>query len=203
MNEPLIQDDRLKAEFAARYKKYRCEHKDVPSFEQSSGPGSKFRSTQFGDHLILKLQLGKRIHLKKPNSGGPMRTESRYELYWDEKLVCSAESLFSNDDVLSAEGLSTVFAYHPTSQSILVFEELEWTTKRYIVFESTGQSDALQRWSAKYFELPARERYRNPTVEWGQFRGFGNRKIYLEIDGLLYAFPFDDFLVKTLDFTVG
>lgn len=202
--QPAIkQDEKLKREFAAHYKSYRCNESDVPASEHLAAPGAKFRSMHFGDHLVLKLKLGKLIYGTGDRHGGPMRTESRYELYWDGKLVSTAESLFSHQDALSEESLTTTFAYHPATQSLLVFEELEWSTERYIAFEPTGSPAESSNWTVKHFELPARPIYGGSASHRGHLRGFRHGKIYLEMDGLVYAFPVSDFLVKDLAFTVG
>lgn len=195
-------EERLKAEFAKTYARYRCNESDVPASEQSTGPGAKFRSMQFGDHLVLKLKLGKLIYVNGDQNGGPMRTESRYELYWDGKLVSTAESLFSRQDVYSEESLAADFTYDAATQSLLIFEEIAWTTKRYIAFEPVGDP-VTSKWTAKHVQLPYRQRFQAAVVQEGRFRGFGHGKIYREIDGVLYAFPVDDFLLETLQFTVG
>lgn len=203
LQEPLRQENQAKAEFAARYQSYRCEEVDVPAAELSEGPGTKFRSMQFGDHLTLKLKLGKLIHLNGDENGGPTRTESRYELYWDGKLMAKAESLFSRRDETFAEDTGTTFAYDPSSQCLLVYEDLGWTTTRYIAFEYSGTPDEPSNWTAKHLKLPARDRAGGPTVERGRLRSFGNGKAYLEMDDQWYAFPVDDFLVANLAFTIG
>ena len=80
-------------------------------------------------------------------------------------------------------------------------EELAWTTFRYTVFEKSKQT---QTWAAKCFTPPSRSwTDHSPTWTEGQILGIGDGKLYLEMDGQLYAFPFDDFIDSDLTFTVG
>jgi hypothetical protein len=197
---PPASDKKVKAEFAKRYKRYRCTSK-VPFTEQFKGDGEQFRSRQFGDHLILKLKLGKLVHLNE-TPGGPMRTQSRYQLFCDGKLQTEAESLFStSEDFSDGSPLLSRFYYNPHNQSLLVVDELAWTTFRYIVFEKSEQT---QTWLAKCITPPSRCRS-DDAVTWteGQILGIGDGKLYLEMDGQRYAFPFDDFIDSNLTFTVG
>ena len=90
---PPASDNKVKAEFANRYKRYRC-NGDVPFTEQFKGDGEQFVSKQFGDHLTLKLKLGKLVQLDE-TPGGPMRTQSQYQHFYDGKLQTESESLFS------------------------------------------------------------------------------------------------------------
>lgn len=197
---PPASDKKVKAEFANRYKRYRC-NSDVPFTEQFKGAGEQFRTKQFGDHLTLKLKLGKLVQLDE-TPGGPMRTQSRYQLLCDGTLQTEAESLFSTSEEFSdGTPLVSRFYYNPQNQSLLVVEELAWTTFRYIVFEKSEHS---QTWVAKCITPPSRSRDDfSPTWTEGQILGIGDGKLYLKMDGQLYAFPFDDFIDSDLAFTVG
>lgn len=156
---------------------------------------------QFGEHLVLKLELGKLVHVNG-HASGPMRTKSRYRLFWNGKQVGEAESLFSTTAGYDSPGPR--FYYNAERQSLLVFEELEWTTKRCIVFDKGLESTSPEKWTVKYVQPPSRSRaYLSPNTEDGRIRGIDSGKLYLEMDELLYAFPFDDFLETKLDFTVG
>ena len=197
---PRMGDEKVKAEFAKRYKRYRCTS-EVPFTEQSKGDGDQFRSRKFGDHLTLKLKLGKLVHLDE-TPGGPMRTQSRYKLFCDEKLQTEAESLFNTSEHFQDNSpLVSRFYFNAKEQSLLMVEELCWTTFRYIVFEKSEQT---QTWVTKYIRPPSRSRDDfSPTWTEGQILGIGDGKLYLEMDGQLYAFPFDDFIDSDLAFTVG
>jgi hypothetical protein len=200
LKPPPVGDEQPKAEFVERYQRYRCAENEVPFVEESQGPGTCFRSLKFEEHLVLKLELGKLAHVNSDTSG-PMRTKSRYRLFWDGKQVGEAESLFST--TVGYNSPEPHFYYNAECQSLLVYEILEWTTKRCIVFERGIKSVSSEKWTIKYFLPPSRSRaYLSPNTEDGRIRGFGNGKLYLEMDGLLYAFPVDDFLTK-LEFTVG
>lgn len=197
---PPASDNKVKAEFANRYKRYRC-NSNVPFTEQFKGAGEQFVSKQFGDHLTLKLKLGKLIHLDE-TPGGPMRTQSRYQLFYDGKLQTEAESLFSTSEEFSnGSPLVSWFYYNPQNQILLVVEELAWTTFRYIVFEKSEQT---QTWVAKRVTPPSRCRHDGGvTAERGEILGISEGALYLRMDGQLYAFPFNDFIDSDTSFTVG
>ncbi len=194
---PPVGDEKVKAEFIERYKRYRCAENEVPFVEESKGPGVRFRSMQFGEHLVLKLRLGK----LNGDVSGPMRTKSRYRLFWDGQQIGEAESLFSTTDFGEGSSLETRFFYNPNCQSLLVFEELGWSTNRHILFQRVQET---KKWTVKYIQAPYRLRTDLGVIaDDGRIRGIGNGKLYLEMDGLLYAFPFDEILETKLEFTVG
>lgn len=198
---PPLLDEQPKAEFVERYKFYRCAESEVPVIEESQGSGERLRAMQFGEHLVLKLELGKLV-CGNGDTSGPMRTKSRYRLFWDGKQVGEAESLFSTK--AGYDSPEPQFFYNSESQSLLIFEELTWSTKRCIIFEGSLDSNASKKCMVKYVRPPARPRhYLSANSEDGRIRGIGNGKLYLEMDGLLYAFPFNDFLETKLEFTVG
>lgn len=189
-------DKQAKAKFAERYKQYECSVDSVPRMEESKGPGEHFKSTQFGDHLILKLKLGTAIHMDGTRFG-PTRTESRYQLYWDDTLMAEAESLFSLP--LSDEtGTESRFLYNPGDHTLVVFDSLCGGTERFCVFEEKRGS----KWSVKYFYVPHTPSAQ-PFPDMGRVLGVGNGNVYMEISNQSYAFPFDDFLISKLEFTVG
>ncbi|MDI1313729.1 hypothetical protein [Prosthecobacter sp.] len=191
-------DKNAKTIFLERYGRYQCTQEDVPKMEESKGPGHRFKSMQLGDHLTLKLRLGKAIY-SNGSPYGPTRTESRYQLYWDNKLAAEAESLFSAANEGSAE--NRIF-FNPESQTVVVFDDLCWSTERFLVFEKFIKPGKAPEWTTKYFGVPDTPSA-EPFPDMGQILGVGNGCIYMEINGQPYAFPFDDFLVTKLEFTVG
>lgn len=193
-------DKMAKARFTERYKRYECSRDSVPRMEESKGPGEYFKSMQFGDHLVLKLKLGVAIHADGTRFG-PTRTESRCQLYWDNKLVAAAESLFSLP-LSNEEGGESRFFYNPADHTLVVFEDLCWSTQRFHVFERAVKKGRGSEWKVKYFTVPEPPSAQ-PLPDMGRILGVGNGNIYMEIGSQSYAFPFDDFLLSKLEFTVG
>lgn len=183
--------------FSEAYKRYECSRDDVPEMEESKGPGDRFKSMQMGDHLVLKLRLGKAVHLDGSPSG-PTRTQSRYQLLWDGKKAAEAESLFS----FQAFGGSNRFFYNPKDHTLAIYDNLCWSTQRFLVFERSAGTDQAPAWTTKYFYVPDTPSAQ-PFPDMGDILGVGNGRIYMQINGRLYAFPFDDFSVNKLEFTVG
>jgi|UniRef100_UPI003783ED31 hypothetical protein len=192
------EEEKRKADFASTHHRYRCEESEVPEIQEATGPGRNFRSMQFGENLVLKLQLGGLIRVNGEEFG-PMRTKSRYHIFVNGKQRAEAESLFSISSAVGDEITSNRFIYNPASNSLLVFDDLCWSTKRYILFEQAAGG----KWGAKYFWPPSRPVFGSPVNHEGKIRGIGNGKIYVEIDGHFYAFPVENYLVKNLEFTVG
>ena len=187
-----------KVRFLERYGRYQCSLEDVPETEEFKGPGHRFKSMQLGDHLTLKLRLGKDIHANG-NPYGPTRTDSRYQLLCDNKLVAEAESLFSTTNEGTSE--NRIF-YNPESQTVVVFDDLCGGTTRFFVFERSIQTGKTPTWATKYFGVPDPPSA-EPFPDMGKILGVGNGKIYMDIQGQPYAFPFDDFIHTKLEFTVG
>ncbi len=187
-----------KVRFLERYGRYQCSREDVPKIEESKGPGHRFKSMQLGDYLTLKLRLGKAIYADG-HPYGPTRTESRYQLLWDNKLVAEAESLFSTPNEGPTE--NRIF-YNPESHTLVVFEDLCGGTTRFFVFERSIQPGKAPAWTTKYFGVPDPPSA-EPFPDMGRILGVGNGNIYVEINGQPYAFPFVDFSHTKLEFTVG
>ena len=182
-----------RAEFQEKYKAYLCMPADLPKTQEASGPGDQFKSMQFGEHLVLKLKLGKTQYLDG-TPGGRMRTESRYQLFWHNKLVAEAESLYGTTP---GEGRGSRFYFNPEDQSLAVYDDVSWTTQRCIVFERGGQS-----WKVHYLQPPERGTP-YPYSEKGQILGVAKGKLFLRMDGYEYAFPFREIQIQSLEFTVG
>ncbi len=194
-------DDSLrqaKARFVELFGRYQCTLDDVPQTDESKGPGHRFKSMQLGDHVTLKLKLGKATHADG-TPYGPTRTASRYQLLWDGKLVAEAESLFSTGNEGSLE--NRIF-YCPKDHTVVVYDDLCWSTDRFLVFEKTSALDTLSSWRVKYFTVPDQP-IGQGLSDLAKILGVGNGRIYVEYDGQPYALPFDDFLVTKLEFTVG
>jgi hypothetical protein len=194
-------DDALrqaKARFVERYGRYQCTQDDVPQTDESKGPGHRFKSIQLGDHVTLKLKLGKATHADG-SPYGPTRTASRYQLLWDGKLVAEAESLYSTGN----EGSSgnRIF-YCPKDHTVVVYDDLCWSTQRFCVFEKSNVPGTPVSWRVQYFNVPEQPTAQ-PLPDLAKILGVGNGRIYVEYDGQPYALPFDEFLVTKLEFTVG
>lgn len=187
-----------KAHFVERYGRYQCSRDDVPQTDESIGPGHRFKSMQLGDHVTLNLKLGKATHADG-SPYGPTRTASRYQLFWDGKLVGEAESLFSTGN--EGSSVNRIF-YCPKDHTVVVYDDLCWSTKRFFVFVKSTAPDTTPAWKAKYFDVPDQPNGQ-PLPDLAPILGVGNGHIYMEINGNLYAFPFDDFITSKLEFTVG
>ncbi|MDZ4401311.1 hypothetical protein [Prosthecobacter sp.] len=191
-------DRQAKAHFLERYRRYQCSREDVPQTDESKGPGHRFKSMQLGDHLALKLKLGKATYADGLPYG-PTRTASRYQLFWDGKLVGEAESLFSTGNEDSS--VNRIF-YCPKDHTVVVFDDLCWSTRRFFVFAQSSKPDRTPKWTTKYFVVPDPPS-NGPSPDMAEILGVGNGCIYMEVDGQPYAFPFDDFIQTKLEFTVG
>ncbi len=195
-------EDSAWAKFREKYKPYECSRDDVPKTQEASCPGGKFKSMQFGDHVVLNLKLGRAIHADG-TPYGPTRTESRYQLYWDNVRVAEAESLFSlpiHDD----QGNHSRFFYNAADHTVVMFDDLCWSTNRFCVFERAVKPGGKSQWTVKYFWVPDKPSSQ-PLPDMARILGVGGGKVYVEVEanGQTYALPFEDFLIQKLEFTVG
>lgn len=69
--------------------------------------------------------------------------------------------------------------------AVLVFEEVCWSTRRYVYFEPTKYG-----WAVRFCYLPSRLSA-NPTIR-SEAVGLRDGKVYFEADGETYAMPVAD-----------
>lgn len=127
------------------------------------------------------------------------RTDSRYRLRDSKgRILASAESMLSLNDLEPGENDNIIQVFRdPTEQSVLVFEEVCWTTSRHILFQPT-----VHGWSLRYFYLPARPST-NPTIR-SEVLGIRDGNIYFKADDEIYQMPIREFPEeKDLGFTCG
>lgn len=195
--------DKFKAEYAAKYRQFRCEESAVPGatiFEIDVDEGTP---VALPGGLQLCLKLGEAVPLEAERL--VFRTESRYVLKNAAgKELARAESMITR----SNQGSSRVI-YCAASRSMLVDENLSGAgdMSRRIAFvpdseeKISGTADAAASWRFIYVYVPLRQDIGEGHI--GHILSISDGYIYVETDGLFYAFPIRDFVESKLEFSVG
>lgn len=208
-------NQRSRDAYAKENAPYRLRHVSLPATKSVKLPltdyygidASKLRPVFLQQGLSIQMKLGKRIPLKV--NSYTFRTYTRYVLTVSGREVGSAESLITQDDDGNGGGQSR-FLYNETTREILVEEEIGGAGAQYrhIAFLPVG-SDAMNKdhlpskWRLVYVRLPGYSVMGNEGEIIGTVHGIQDGKIIVETDGAFYAYPVDEFVLKSLEFTVG
>lgn len=195
--------DKYKADYAANYREFRCEESEVPDAKIFEIDVDEGKPLVLPGALQLCLKLGKAIPLEAERL--VFRTESRYVLKSASgKELARAESKLTETN----QGSSRVI-YCAASQSMLVDEVLSGVgdVSRRIAFvpdsdeKSSGTGDAVTRWRFFYVYVPLRQDIGEGHI--GHILSISDGYIYVETDGVFYAFPIKEFVESKLEFSVG
>lgn len=180
---------------------FRTTQEETPPFAEFKTSGVFMRRQELGDGFRLVFKPGHLQEFQTPG-GRYFRTTSRYQLMKGSKVLCEAESTLNNDDDLEAASCCRV-VWHAGSRSVLIEEEHDWSTTREIVFFPTDQ-EGTPGWSAKVIEMPLRNGGPGTYRGEGNLLGMANGKVFIRVDGVIYAFPIRDVpAVPSLNFLPG
>lgn len=188
--------EKYREDYARRWTAFRCEKSGVPAADiHTLGDDVPKPSWLLSGELQLSLKFGKAYAARRAPER--WRTESRYVLrILGGRELGRAESLLTGPH----QGMVKV-VYCPASGCVLIEESLSGAGNpmRHLVFER----DAItSNWTVHYLELPRRQTPFDETVV-GHVLSVANGKVYVETDGLYYAFPIGEHLARTLEFMVG
>lgn len=195
--------DKYKADYAAKYRQFRCEESDVPDAKIFEIDVDEGRSAALPGGIQLTLKLGKAVPLEAERL--VFRTESRYVLKNAfGKELARAESMITG----SNQGSSRVI-YCAASRSMLVDENLSGAgdMSRRIAFvpdseeKISGTAGAVAGWRFIYVYVPLRQDLGEGHI--GHILSISDGYIYVETDGVFYAFPIKEFVESKLEFSVG
>ena len=194
--------DRYKADYAANYREFRCEESAVPAAKIFEMDTDKLAPVLLPDALRLHLRLGKAIPIETERL--VFRTESRYVLKnASGKELARGESMITE----SNQGGSRVI-YCAASRSMLVDETLSGAgdMSRRIAFvpdleEKNQEMGDEVAWRVFYVHVPLRQDIGEGHI--GHILSISKGKIYVETDGVFYAFPIKEFVESKLEFSVG
>jgi hypothetical protein len=111
------------------------------------------------------------------------------------------ESVLSDD--MPPDQPSGRISWHKDSEVLLIEEEHDWSTTREIVIYSKSH-DGKKQWEARVISVPRRVGGPGTTRGEGELIGAANGKVYIKVDGFIYAFPIVDLEeVKFLGFLPG
>lgn len=196
-----------RARYATEYAAYRCDYIEFPTVQIHSFTLRQFKPMALSPQLNLRLVLGRRID--QPGTY-TYRTGSSYILSSAPgKELSRAESMLLREGAAeSNEPIEVIFT--PAENYVLIQEENFGAggSKRHVVFMPSIASwsrpdDAPVVWQALHLDLPARVTGVGGDDHIGSVGGVSGGKIYVEMDGLFYAFPLDKFATTSLGVSNG
>ncbi len=192
-----------KEEFLRKLARYEVSSAQLPHFE-------KKHAERFSAATELFRTGGSRLtlHLGARTASEPYRTESRYRLTNPRgELLAVAESTLSKYNISGDSVAFTEVYFDAARNEILIFEELCWTTHRYIVFRPrkdglASVSGEGRRWEVRYVMIPHPQ---NPFgIEEQMAIGIHDGRVYLKCFDHYFAIPVDDLESDSdLGFKVG
>ena len=207
--------NKYRAQYAAKYAAYRCEKPGLPVVSSHKFPlndnhsidVSKLRPIELVPGIAVRTRLGEVIRLK--GRGGPLRTGTRHIVEVAGKEVGRAAGLLTLYGDSEASGSSSII-FSTDTREILIEDFIGGAGARYrhMAFMpdlgSTQTKDALPiKWRMVYVDLPSQTDIGSDCGILGKIHGLLNGKIYVEMDNQFYAFPVDDFVEETLEFSMG
>jgi hypothetical protein len=197
-------NEKYRAEYFSRWAAYRCDKNVVPDAKTHEIDFDHLKPIILSKDLQLILKLGKAVKVNAERLR--FRTESRYILKNDaNKELVRGESKITGP----SDGDARVI-YSASTKCVLVDEELSGVgdVVRYIAFvplPNVGNSNEYNdpvHWEAFYVRLPTRGQIGEGSFH-GHISAITPEKIYVETDGVFYAFTIKDFIDSTLEFSIG
>lgn len=184
------------AEFRAKYARYRVEASEIRGGGVRKGVEIGNKGVELDNGMRLELRLGDRT-----NIGNGHRSGSRYRLRSEKgALLAEAESAFAKQDLPVTKPKADLYLDAVHSE-LLLFEEQCWTVQRYILFRRRGMDSTL--WESVYLRVPKRDSA-NGIANEPHILGLSEHRIFVEQDGMIYAFPVDELpREQNLVYTIG
>lgn len=194
-----------KAEYASKHAMYRCDKSELPAVQRHPFEVNHVKPLALSRQLKLSLKLGRRID--QPGTY-TYRTTSNFILASSiGKELARAESMtFKTQYGGNGDRVKVLFT--PVENCVLVEEEIGGAGSmiRQVVFiPATPQetSAASTSWRAFHLDLPERDFGVGEGEDIGTVHGISGGKIFVEMDGIFYAFPLDKFITTSLGVSTG
>ena len=208
LKEQQADDDRRKQDYVNKYAAFRCDPGAAPVMKRHDYDQRHVKTQPLSAALNLRLRLGK--HVEIPGSH-TYRTESEFVLSTAAgKQLAAGESMMCMCADGASDGDIEVF-FNLSENSVLVQEETRGagSSIRHIAFIPKPGADIQNGgkpsdWQVMHIDLP--ERYLGPGNEGdhiGRVFGLSSRKIYVEMDGVHYAFPVEEVVTTELGISNG
>ena len=196
--------EKYRAEYFSRWAAYRCDKSEVPDAKIHEIDFDHLKPIILSTDLQLILKLGKAIKVDAERLR--FRTESRYIL----KNAANKELVRGESKITGLGDGDARVIYSSSSKCVLVDEELSGVgdVVRHIAFvplPDVGNSNEYNHpvhCEAFYVRLPTRGQIGEGSF-YGHILSITTEKIYVETDGVFYAFTIKDFIDSTLEFSIG
>jgi len=196
--------EKYKADYFNRWAAYTCDKSEIPDAQTYKIDFDHLKPILLSRDLQLILKLGRAVKVDAERLR--FRTESRHIL----KNAFNKELARGESKITGLGQGSARVIHNPSSKCVLVDEELSGVgdVVRHIVFVrlldmgNSAASNALVVWKAFYVNLPVRGQIGEGSFH-GHILSITPEKIYVETDGIFYAFTIKDFIDSTLEFSMG
>ncbi|HBJ85081.1 MAG TPA: hypothetical protein DDZ88_14660 [Verrucomicrobiales bacterium] len=208
-NTQLEEAEKARADYAKEHTEFRCEKTAIPTkFVVFPFDQGKSTTLMVSPSLRLRLKLGKFIDIpgtytRRSESNYILSSASGNELGLAESMMCKV------DDGIGFGEIRVVL--NPLENSVIIEEATggAGACTRHIVFVPKPGSNVRnggrkEDWQTFHVSLPIRSvgpGYEGDSI--GRVFGLSGRKIYLEMDGVFYAFPLEKVVTTELGVSTG
>ena len=200
--------DREKQLYANKYAAFRCDSGVMSPLQKLTYDQHRIKSLSLSPLLSLRLRLGKYVELPGSNT---YRTESEFVLSSaDGKQLAAGESMMCLGNGEPSDGDLEVL-FNPAEKSVLIQEETfgAGSSVRHIAFIPKPGADVRNGgksadWQVMHLDLPRRSHGAGDESDHiGRVFGLSSRKVYVEMDGIHYAFPVEEVVTTELGISNG
>lgn len=200
--------DREKQRYANEYAAFRCDPGAMPPVQKLTYDQHRIKSLTLSPLLSLRLRLGKSVEIPGAHT---YRTESDFGLFTASgRQLAVGESMMCLWDEAASDGDLEVL-FNPAEKSVLIQEETvgAGSSVRHIAFIPKPGADVRDGgksadWQVMHLDLPQRSHGAGDESDHiGRVFGLSSRKVYVEMDGVHYAFPVEEVVTTELGISNG
>ena len=200
--------EREKQRYAKEHGAFRCALEAAPLVDRHDYDQKHIKTLSLSRFLNLRLRLGKSVEIPGTYT---YRTESEIILSTtDGKRLAAGESMMCLGNGEASDGDLQVL-FNPAENSVLIQEETfgAGSSVRHIAFipkpgvhiENGGKP---LDWQVMHLDLPPRSHGLGDEGDHvGRVLGLAGRKVYVEMDGVCYAFPVEEVVTTDLGISNG
>ena len=195
---------KYRIDYFNRWAAYRCDKNEIPDAQTYKIEFDYLKPILLSSDLQLILKLGEAVKVDAERLR--FRTESRYIL----KNASNKELVRGESKITGPGDGDARVIYSASTKCVLIDEELSGVgdVVRHIAFvplPDVGNSNEYNdpvHWAAFYVRLPTRGQIGEGSFH-GHILAISPEKIYVETDGVFYAFTIKNFIDSKLEFSIG
>ncbi len=200
--------EREKQRYAKEHGAFRCASEAAPFVERHDYDQKHIKTLSLSRFLNLRLRVGKSVEIPGTYT---YRTESEFILSTtDGEQLAAGESMMCLGNGRPSDGDIEVL-FNPAENSVLIQEETfgAGSSVRHIAFipkpgVSIRSGGKTFDWQVVHLDLPQRSHGIGDEGDHiGRVLGLTGRKVYVEMDGVYYAFPVEEVVTTELGISNG